>query len=83
MTFDIYNNVVAFHRADRIWGQSTFDVNNIFMQKELGAIKESTIVTFDRETGSVRTEWGENLFYLPHGLHIDGNYYYVTDVGEF
>lgn len=82
VTFDVYKNVVVFHRGDRVWGSSTFDQTNVFIQKELGPIKENTIITFDRETGSLRTEWGENLFYLPHGLHINGDYYYVTDVGE-
>lgn len=83
VTLDVYKNVVVFHRSDRIWNSVTFDGStNVFRQQNLGVIKENTIVTFDRDTGSVSTEWGKNLFYLPHGLHINGNYYYVTDVGE-
>lgn len=100
----MYNNVVVFHRAERVWNSETFDVTtNIFKQRNLGPIKDSTIITFDRETGNVLNEWGSNLFYMPHGkllckrscfvsstisfvrryvgLHINGNYYYVTDVG--
>jgi peptidylamidoglycolate lyase len=55
---------------------------NNFQQQNLGTIKDNTIVTFDRQTGNVISEWGSNLFYLPHGLHINKNYYYITDVGE-
>lgn len=47
----------------------------------LGPIKEDTIYTLNRQTGGVINSWGKNLFYLPHGLTIDGqNNAYVTDV---
>lgn len=83
VAIDVYKNVVVFHRHDRIWNSETFDrSSNIFRQRNLGAINDNTIVTFDRETGNVLSEWGKNLFYMPHGLHINGNYYYITDVGE-
>lgn len=79
---DVYKNVVVFHRVDRIWNAETFDVQNVFKQRKLGPITDNTIITFDRETGNVLNEWGKNIFYMPHGLHINGNYYYVTDVGK-
>lgn len=83
VALDVYKNVVVFHRAERVWNSETFDVTtNVFKQRNLGAIKDSTIITFDRETGNVLTEWGDNLFFMPHGLHINGNYYYITDVGK-
>jgi peptidylamidoglycolate lyase len=82
VALDVYKNVVVFHRFDRIWNSDTFDSANNYRQQYLGPIKESTIVTFDRQTGNVIKEWGENLFYMPHGLHINGNYYYITDVGK-
>jgi len=78
----VYKNVVVFHRGDRVWNAETFDAQNIFKQQNLGPIKENTIITFDRDQGNVINEWGSNLFYMPHGLHINGNYYYITDVGK-
>lgn len=83
VALDVYKNVVVFHRVDRIWNGQTFNVQNVFQQRDLGPISENTIVTFDRDTGNVvGNEWGKNMFYMPHGLHIRGNYYYVTDVGR-
>lgn len=82
VALDVYQHVVVFHRVNRVWNSGTFDMQNIFQEKNLGPISEPTIVTFDRETGNVLNEWGSNLFYLPHGLHINGNYYYITDVGK-
>lgn len=82
VTLDVYKNVVVFHRGDRVWNAETFDPQNIFKQRNLGPIKENTIITFDRDQGNVINEWGSNLFFMPHGLHINGNYYYITDVGS-
>lgn len=83
VALDVYKNVVVFHRQDRIWNSETFDpITNVFRQRNLDPIADNTIVTFDRETGNVLTEWGNNLFFMPHGLHINGKYYYVTDVGK-
>lgn len=61
MALDVYKNVVVFHRADRIWNAETFDVQNIFQQRNLGPISEKTIITFDRETGNVLNEWGNDM----------------------
>jgi peptidylamidoglycolate lyase len=80
VALDVYKNVVVFHRDDRVWNSETFDLNNVFQKGNLGPITDNTIVTFDRVTGNVVSEWGKNMFYMPHGLHINGNYYYVTDV---
>lgn len=83
VALDVYKNVVIFHRHDRVWNSETFDMStNVFLKRNLGAISDNTIVTFDRGSGNVVSEWGKNMFYMPHGLHINGNYYYVTDVGE-
>lgn len=74
---------MVFHRAERVWNSETFDITtNIFKQRDLGPIKDNTLVMFDSETGNVMTEWGSNMFFMPHGLHIIGNYYYITDVGK-
>lgn len=82
VALDVYNNVVVFHRAERVWGSNTFNPMNVFNDKSLGPIKENTLITFDRESGKVLSEWGGNLFYMPHGLHIRGSFYYITDVGK-
>lgn len=79
----MYNHVVVFHRGDRVWNSETFNLTNNYLKRDLGPITDNTIVTFNRESGNVEGEWGKNMFYMPHGLHIYGNYYYVTDVGEF
>jgi peptidylamidoglycolate lyase len=83
VALDVYKNVVVFHRAERVWNSETFNpTTNVFQERNLGPIKDNTLITFDRETGNALNEWGNNLFYLPHGLHINGNYYYITDVGK-
>lgn len=74
---------MVFNRADRLWNAETFNVQNIYQKQLLGPIAENTIITFDRDTGHLISEWGRDMFYLPHGLHINGNYYYITDVGNF
>lgn len=35
----------------------------------------------DAKTGAIKSGWGSNMFYMPHGLTIDlhGNYW-ITDV---
>ena len=82
VALDVYKHVVVFHRVNRAWSSRTFNEQNIYLEKKLGPITEPTIITFDRDSGNVLNEWGSNLFYLPHGLHINGNYYYITDVGR-
>ena len=45
-------------------------------------IDEDTIVTLDPDSGKVVSSWGKGMFYMPHGLTIDGDgNTYVTDVG--
>lgn len=74
-------NVVVFQRYDRIWNSETFDAQtNIFKEIYLGPIKENTVITFDHKTGQIVEEWGKSLFYMPHGLSITENHYFLTDV---
>lgn len=74
-------NIVVFQRYDRIWNSETFDAQtNVFKETLLGPIKENTIITFDSTTGKIVEEWGKNIFYMPHGLSITENHYYLTDV---
>ena len=45
-------------------------------------IEEDTILTLDPDTGDVINSKGKNMFYMPHGLTLDGEgNIYVTDTG--
>jgi len=76
---DPNGNVAIFHRGNRIWGSTTFDNGNKFDPNN-GPIAQNTIILLDK-SGKIISEWGKNMFYLPHGLTIDqsGNYW-ITDV---
>nr|XP_012147838.1 PREDICTED: peptidyl-alpha-hydroxyglycine alpha-amidating lyase 1-like [Megachile rotundata] len=79
VSIDPNENIGIFHRAGRIWDISTFDNENRF-DRNKGPIRENTIILLDK-TGRIISEWGANMFYLPHGLTIDSNgNYWVTDV---
>lgn len=79
VSIDPNGNVAIFHRGSRVWGSTTFNIQNIF-NKEEGPIRENTVVLFNK-VGERILEWGAYKFYLPHGLTIDmhGNYW-ITDV---
>lgn len=70
VAFDLANNVLVFHRGDRIWNQLTFNMANVY-EGANNPIIEPTIVAFDRTTGAVSYELGENMFYMPHGITVD------------
>eukprot|EP00795_Rhopilema_esculentum_P006077 gene6077-11458_t len=77
-------DLLIFHRGDRVWSDGTFDghdrLNSEYRKQK---ISSPTIYHLDPETGAVKKKWGQNLFYLPHGLVVDkhGNIW-VTDVGS-
>lgn len=78
---DQAGHVAIVHRGLRKWTAQSFNKNHSFTQRHEGAIPEPTIASLNTTDGSVVGVWGENLFYLPHGLTVDkeGNYW-VTDV---
>ncbi|CAJ0962695.1 unnamed protein product, partial [Mesorhabditis belari] len=79
---DSTGNLIAFHRADREWNEDTF-TKDFKLNKALGVIPNATIAVIDPNNGKVSAEFGENLFYLPHGLTIDHeDNVWVTDVGS-
>ncbi|XP_051972235.1 peptidyl-glycine alpha-amidating monooxygenase isoform X2 [Xyrauchen texanus] len=81
LALDSDNNLVIFHRGDHRWGINSFNNNNIYQQKSLGPIQQSTIVVVDPVVGRVLKASGRNMFYLPHGMTTDkDNNYWVTDV---
>ncbi|XP_066599061.1 peptidyl-alpha-hydroxyglycine alpha-amidating lyase 2-like [Prorops nasuta] len=78
---DLSGKPVVFHRASRIWSYNTFDDRNVYQQQYMGPIMENTVITLDPIFGKVLHGWGNQTFYLPHGIHIDlfGNVW-LTDV---
>lgn len=61
---------------------SSFNSTNHYQHIAEGPIKESTVLTLDPKTGKVLGRWGDNFFYLPHGLTIDRHdNLWITDVG--
>jgi peptidylamidoglycolate lyase len=79
---DSNGHLHLFHRASRQWTSTTFDLSHRFLAASDGPITENTVIELDGETGRVILQWGSNMFYLPHGLHIDaasGNIW-LTDV---
>lgn len=81
VSFDNANNVVVFHRSDHVWNQNTFDERNRYQPSPNQPIRDNTIIAFDRITGNVTYEWGNDMFFMPHGLLIDHeDNTWVTDV---
>lgn len=81
VAFDLEQNVVVFHRADRVWDQDTFNRSHHYIGANREPIQSPTLVAYDRNTGAVSYQTGSNLFFMPHGLTIDGDgNFYVTDV---
>ena len=60
----------------------SFDSNNYYRRIRLGPISQPTIVTIDTKTRKILHSWGENLFFMPHGLTIDSKNrsIWLTDV---
>ncbi|KAJ1373758.1 hypothetical protein KIN20_036260 [Parelaphostrongylus tenuis] len=77
------NNIVIFHRGGRVWDQSTFDQDNVLVDKT--PIKEDVILIASIEGNQTRIvkKLGKNKFYLPHGIHVDKHgFLYTTDLGS-
>lgn len=68
---------MIFHRGERVWDYNTRDYDVI----QQGPIASKTVIVLNSKTGNIEYEWGDNMFYMPHGLTIDvhGNYW-LTDV---
>ncbi|KAJ6640957.1 Peptidyl-alpha-hydroxyglycine alpha-amidating lyase 1 [Pseudolycoriella hygida] len=80
VSFDLYGNIVVFHRGENVWNALTFNSQNEYQSGRV-PIKDYTLVAFNKTSGEVAYEYGKDLFYMPHGLTIDheGNFW-VTDV---
>ncbi|KAI3380129.1 hypothetical protein SNEBB_008674 [Seison nebaliae] len=73
------SELVVFHRSGRDFKTKLFNKDKVYVGPDK-PIKDATILRFNPLTNSIK-KFGENFFYLPHGLRVDekGNYW-MTDV---
>ncbi|KAF6028885.1 PAM [Bugula neritina] len=73
-------HLVMFHRGSHVWDAAAFDGHEVYAKQADGAITENTLVEFN-SSGNAIDSWGDNLFYLPHGITIDkDDNIWLTDV---
>ncbi|CAM4924423.1 unnamed protein product [Rotaria socialis] len=76
------NRLFVFHRASREWNQESFPDGRNFDKTKFGVIPENTVLTVNTRTGQIIEQWGNNTFYMPHGLAVDSEEnLWLTDVG--
>ncbi|XP_026721473.1 peptidyl-glycine alpha-amidating monooxygenase isoform X7 [Athene cunicularia] len=80
LALDAENNLVIFHRGDHVWDENSFDSKFVYQQRGLGPIEQNTILVLNPSNAKLLHSMGKSLFYLPHGLSVDKNNYWVTDV---
>ncbi|XP_026753027.1 peptidyl-alpha-hydroxyglycine alpha-amidating lyase 1-like isoform X3 [Galleria mellonella] len=80
VALDNTGQLLVFHRAGNQWDASTFTPRHVYQRIGDPPIPDPTILVFN-ETGELVDMWGQNLFYMPHGITVDrvGNVW-VTDV---
>lgn len=80
VTLDNAGRVLVFHRGEHTWDEHTFTNGNIYLGIGKPAIQHKTILIFN-ETGELLDMWGDDFFYMPHGISVDseGNVW-TTDV---
>lgn len=54
--------VVIFHRGDHVWDSQSFNMQNQFLEKDLGPISSPTVLVFHPDTGALLHEWGESMW---------------------
>ncbi|XP_068214984.1 peptidyl-glycine alpha-amidating monooxygenase B-like isoform X3 [Palaemon carinicauda] len=80
VALDSKGDVVVFHRGERTWDGSTFIGNKLRDIKT--AIPQPTLIHLNKDSGQIMDRWGENFFFVPHGLTLDkDDNIWVTDVG--
>ncbi|XP_012235235.1 peptidyl-alpha-hydroxyglycine alpha-amidating lyase 2 [Linepithema humile] len=73
--------VMIFHRGDRTWDYDTFNENAEYQEKYKGPIRDNTILELDPNTGNIMRGWGNQTFYLPHGIYVDNSEnVWLTDI---
>ncbi len=64
-----------------IFFHSSFDNNNKYRHIDDGPIKIPVLLKFSATTGQPARAWGNEFFYMPHGLTVDHEgSFWVTDV---
>ncbi|XP_064111152.1 peptidyl-glycine alpha-amidating monooxygenase B-like isoform X2 [Macrobrachium nipponense] len=80
VALDSKGDVVVFHRGERAWDGSTFIGNKLRDTKT--TISQPTLIHLNKDSGQIMDRWGENFFFVPHGLTLDkDDNIWVTDVG--
>lgn len=80
VALDSKGDVVVFHRGERTWDGSTFIGNKLRDTKT--TISQPTLIHLNKDSGKIMDKWGENFFFVPHGLTLDkDDNIWVTDVG--
>ncbi|XP_053611248.1 peptidyl-alpha-hydroxyglycine alpha-amidating lyase 1-like isoform X2 [Plodia interpunctella] len=80
VAIDNAGHLLVFHRAGNVWDYNTFSLRNVYQAIGEPPIPDPTILVFN-DTGDLVDKWGQDLFYMPHGITVDtsGNVW-VTDV---
>jgi peptidylamidoglycolate lyase len=52
--------LVVFHRADRVWDQTTFDRTGRLRRPQDGPIRADTVLYLNPDDGSLIGGWGKN-----------------------
>jgi len=74
------STIWAFHRAFRVWNKNSFDSKNVFTKH---ALRWPAVLNIDRDTGSVRSAWGEDTFFMPHMITVTPEgHVWVVDSGR-
>ena len=70
----------VFHRGDRTWNAYTFKYGADVIANQ-NPIEQDVVYHF-ASNGTLLHSWGKNtVFLLPHGITVDKDYIWLTDVG--
>lgn len=80
LAIDNMGRLLVFHRARNVWDENTFNDREVYQGIGDDPIPDPTILVLN-DTGELVDMWGQNLFFIPHGITVDneGNVW-VTDV---
>ncbi|KOB72210.1 Peptidyl-alpha-hydroxyglycine alpha-amidating lyase 1 [Operophtera brumata] len=80
VALDNDGRLLVFHRASNVWDANTFTNRDVYQGIGEPPIPHATVLVFN-DTGELVDMWGQNLFYMPHGITVDkdGNVF-TTDV---
>ncbi|XP_075976775.1 peptidyl-alpha-hydroxyglycine alpha-amidating lyase 1-like isoform X2 [Anticarsia gemmatalis] len=80
LALDNAGRLLVFHRGSHKWDADTFNERDVYNFIATPAIREPTILVLN-DTGELVDQWGQDLFYMPHGITVDkDDNVWVTDV---